>query len=214
MIRMVSDVDVAQSSNMYNSFDWWKTRRSQSRLWTKYDSDPNNRYTTAPLVINHALHDWPRREGFSASELRTQARRDERNQKLKIYRKFGKLIRGSSLNLKGLVAPGEQDQEQEPWLNSYREAFTIHWISGCVSLWLATLGLSLWGCWFEPCVVHFIFIFVCFPILYVVLYFSIFYGGSFYFYFFMFSYSLCSPLFSIFCTMEPSLYTLIFYFSY
>ena len=32
-----------------------ETRRLRSRLRTKTDSDLRNRYTTAPLVINHAI---------------------------------------------------------------------------------------------------------------------------------------------------------------
>ena len=50
-----------------DKFDWWRTRRwwSDFKLaWFK----SCNRYTTAPLVINQAQLDWPRREAFPASE--------------------------------------------------------------------------------------------------------------------------------------------------
>jgi hypothetical protein len=44
--------------------------------------------------------------------------RDERNLKLQINMRLLNLIEGSSLELKGLVATGKQDEEQEPWFTT------------------------------------------------------------------------------------------------
>lgn len=57
-----------------------------------------------------------------AIDLALQVKREHKQDGMNVQseiesiRKFGKLIRGSSLNLKGLVDIVEQDQEQEPLL--------------------------------------------------------------------------------------------------
>ena len=39
------------------------------RLIIKHEFEAYNRYTTAPLFINQAQLDWPRREGFSCKRI-------------------------------------------------------------------------------------------------------------------------------------------------
>ena len=39
------------------------------RLLIRHEFEACNRYTTAPLVINQAQLDWPRREGFSCKRI-------------------------------------------------------------------------------------------------------------------------------------------------
>ena len=39
------------------------------RLLIRHEFKACNRYTTAPLVINQAQLDWPRREGFSCKRI-------------------------------------------------------------------------------------------------------------------------------------------------
>jgi hypothetical protein len=95
---------------------------------------------------------------------------------LKVYRKFCKMIRGSSLNSKGLVDIGEQHQEQEPLLQRNIYNLLHYWV--CV---LMVAGLT-------PC-------------------------GSFYFYFRMFSYYLCSALFFNFLYYGAIPLQINFYFS-
>jgi hypothetical protein len=58
------DVALARSSDRYDRFDWWRTRCWRSGLLIRHDSNPCNRYTAAPLVINQAQLDWPRQEDF------------------------------------------------------------------------------------------------------------------------------------------------------
>ena len=42
----------------------------------QHDSKSSNRYTTAPLVINQAQLDWPRREGFSCQQIEEHKQED------------------------------------------------------------------------------------------------------------------------------------------
>jgi hypothetical protein len=78
---------------------------------------PHNRYNTTPLVINHTqltrLIDLAKKAFLQANREHKQER-DECNLKLQINMKLMNLIRSSSLYPKGLVASGEQDQEQGP----------------------------------------------------------------------------------------------------
>ena len=91
-----------------------KTRRSRFRLRTKTDSDPRNRYTTAPLVINHANAIDLGEKVFLQANREHKQERDQRNLKLQINMRLLKIIRSSSLYSKGLIATGEQDQELGP----------------------------------------------------------------------------------------------------
>jgi len=50
--------------------------------------------------------------------------RDESNLKLQLYMEFSKLIRGSSIDLKGLVNTSEQDQEKGPWFTTVHHGDT------------------------------------------------------------------------------------------
>ena len=92
-----------------------ETRRSRSRLRTKTDSDPRNRYTTAPLVINHANAIDLAEKDFLQVNREHKQERDERNLKLQINMRLMIMRKSSSLYSKGLIAIGEQDQEQGPW---------------------------------------------------------------------------------------------------
>ena len=90
-----------------------ETRRSQSRLQTKTDSDPHNCYTTAPLVINHANVIDLAEKAFLQANREHKQERDERNLKLQIDMRLMK-TRSSNLYSKGLITTGEQDQELGP----------------------------------------------------------------------------------------------------
>ena len=46
----------------------------------QHDSKSSNRYTTAPLVINQAQLDWPRREGFSCKRIEEHKQEDVNTQ--------------------------------------------------------------------------------------------------------------------------------------
>ena len=94
-----------------------ETRRSRSRLRTKTDSDPRNRYTTAPLVINHANAIDLIEKAFLQANREHKQEQDERNLKLQISMSLIK-TRSSSLYSKGLIATGEQDQELGPWFTA------------------------------------------------------------------------------------------------
>ena len=95
-----------------------ETRRSQSRLRTKIDLDPHNRYTTVPLVINHAnLIDLVEKAFLQVNQEHKQER-DERNLKLQINMRLMKIRRSSSLYSKGLITTGKQDQELGPWFTA------------------------------------------------------------------------------------------------
>ena len=91
-----------------------ETRRSRSRLQTKTDSDPRNRYTTAPLFINHANAIDLAEKAFLQANREHKQERDERNLKLQINMRLIIMRRSSSLYSKGLIATGEQDQELGP----------------------------------------------------------------------------------------------------
>ena len=101
-----------------------ETRRSRSRLRTKTDSDPRNRYTTAPLVINHANAIDLAEKAFLQVNREHKQERDERNLKLQINMRLMK-IRSSSLYSKGLIATGEQDQELGPWFTASNLGGTV-----------------------------------------------------------------------------------------
>ena len=91
-----------------------ETQRSQSRLRTKTDLDPRNRYTTAPLVINHANAIDLAEKAFLQANREHKQEQDERNLKLQINMRLMKSRRSSSLYSKGLIATGKQDQELRP----------------------------------------------------------------------------------------------------
>ena len=91
-----------------------ETRRSRSRLRTKTDSDPRNRYTTAPLVINHANVIDLAEKAFLQANREHKQERDERNLKLQINMRIMITRRSLSLYSKGLIATGEHDQELGP----------------------------------------------------------------------------------------------------
>ena len=95
-----------------------ETRRSQSKLRTKTDSDPRNRYTTAPLVINHTNAIDLAEKAFLQANREHKQERDEHNLKLQLNMRLMKIRRSSSLYLKGLIATGEQDQELGPWFTA------------------------------------------------------------------------------------------------
>ena len=82
--------------------------------------DPRNHYTTAPLVINHANAIDLAEKAFLQTNREHKQKRDERNLKLQINMRLMITKRSSSLCLKGLIAIGEQDQEQGPWFNNKR----------------------------------------------------------------------------------------------
>ena len=90
-----------------------ETQRSRSRLRSKTDSNPRNRYTTALLVINHANVIDLAEKAFLQVNQEHKQEWDERNLKLQINMRLTK-IRSSSLYSKGLIAIGEQDQELGP----------------------------------------------------------------------------------------------------
>ena len=46
----------------------------------QHDSKSNNRYTTAPLIINQAQLDWPRWEGFSCKRIEKHKQEDVNTQ--------------------------------------------------------------------------------------------------------------------------------------
>ena len=46
----------------------------------QHDSKSSNHYTTAPLVINQAQFDWPRREGFSYKWIEVHKQEDVNTQ--------------------------------------------------------------------------------------------------------------------------------------
>ena len=46
----------------------------------QHDSKSSNRYTTAPLVINQAQLDWPRRDGFSCKRIEEHEQEDVNTQ--------------------------------------------------------------------------------------------------------------------------------------
>ena len=94
-----------------------ETRRSRSRLRTKTDSDPRNRYTTAPLVINHANAIDLAEKAFLQANQEHKKERDERNLKLQINIRLMK-TRSLSVYSKGLIATGEQDQELGLWFTA------------------------------------------------------------------------------------------------
>ena len=94
-----------------------ETRRSRSKLRTKTDSNPSNRYTTASLVINHANAIDLAEKAFLQSNREHKQERDEHNLKLQINMRLMK-SRSSSLYSKGLIATGEQDQELGPWFTA------------------------------------------------------------------------------------------------
>ena len=94
-----------------------ETRRSRSRLRTKIDSDPHNRYTTAPLVINHANAIDLAEKAFLQANREHKQERDECNLKLQINMRLI-IMRSSSHYSKGLIATGEQDQELGPWFTA------------------------------------------------------------------------------------------------
>ena len=91
-----------------------ETRHSRSRLRTKTDSDPRNRYTTAPLVINHANAIDLVEKAFLQANREHKQERDERNLKLQINMRLKKIRMSSSLYSKGVIATGEQDEELGP----------------------------------------------------------------------------------------------------
>ena len=95
-----------------------ETRRSRSRLQTKTDLDPRNRYTTTPLVINHANTIDLAEKAFLQANREHKQEWDERNLKLQINMRLKIIRRSSSLYLKGLIAIGEQDQELGPWFTA------------------------------------------------------------------------------------------------
>ena len=94
------------------------TRRSRSRLRTKTDSDPCNRYTTAPLIINRANAIDLVEKAFLQANREHKQERDKRNLKLQINMRLMITRRSSSLYSKGLIATDEQDQELEPWFTA------------------------------------------------------------------------------------------------
>ena len=46
----------------------------------QHDSKSSNRYTTAPLVINQAQLNWPRREDFSCKRIKEHKQEDVNTQ--------------------------------------------------------------------------------------------------------------------------------------
>ena len=50
------------------------------RLLIKHEFEVCNRYTAAPLVINQAQLDWPRREGFSYKRIEGHKQEDVNTQ--------------------------------------------------------------------------------------------------------------------------------------
>ena len=50
------------------------------RLLIKHEFEAYNRYTTAPLVINQAQLDWPRREGFFCKRIEGHKQEDVNTQ--------------------------------------------------------------------------------------------------------------------------------------
>ena len=112
------DVDKVRSSDRYDNFDWWRTQRSRSRLRTKIDSNPRNRYTTAPLVINYANTIDLTEKAFLQANREHKNERDKRNLKLQINMRLMIMRKSSSLYSKGLIATGKQDQELGPWFTA------------------------------------------------------------------------------------------------
>ena len=109
-----------------------ETRCSESRLRTKADSDLRNRYTTAPLVINHANAIDLAEKAFLQANQEHKQERDECNLKLQINMSLMITRRSSSLYSKGLVATGEQDQElgtlvhsKRPWRHSCSKTTSV-----------------------------------------------------------------------------------------
>ena len=80
--------------------------------------DPRNRYTTAPLVINHANMIDLAEKAFLQANREHKQERDERNLKLQINMRLVIMRKSSSLYLKGLISTGEQDQELGPWFRA------------------------------------------------------------------------------------------------
>ena len=95
-----------------------ETQRSRSRLRTKTDSNPRNRYTTAPLIINHANAIDLAEKAFLQANREHKQEWDEHNLKLQINMRLMIMRRSSNLDLKGLIVTGEQDQEQGPWFTA------------------------------------------------------------------------------------------------
>ena len=95
-----------------------ETRRSRSRLRTKTDSDPRNRYTTAPLVINHANTIDLAENAFLQANQEHKRERNEWNLKLQKNMRLMIMRRSSSLYSKGLIAIGQQDQELRAWFTA------------------------------------------------------------------------------------------------
>ena len=95
-----------------------ETRRSRSRLRTKTNSDPRNRYTTALLVINHAKAIDHAEKAFLQANREHKQEWDKHNLKLQINMRLMIMRKSSSLYSKGLIATGEQDQEQGTWFTA------------------------------------------------------------------------------------------------
>ena len=66
---------------MYDGIDWWRLN-VHDRLRTKIDSDLHNRYTIAPLVINHANAIDLAEKAFLQANREHKQERDECNLKL------------------------------------------------------------------------------------------------------------------------------------
>ena len=101
------------------------------RLLIRHEFEACNCYTTAPLVINQAQLDLPRREGFSCKQIEGHkqedvnmqseiANMDEANHKRGSRTRFnwtnrhsgGDQERGPWITVKGLVATGTTNQSQ------------------------------------------------------------------------------------------------------
>ena len=94
------DIHICFLKHFINAFVWAKARWCRTglifrevevnsiggvsmlviQLLIRHDSKSSNCYTTAPLVINQAQLDWPRREGFSCKRIEEHKQKDVNTQ--------------------------------------------------------------------------------------------------------------------------------------
>ena len=108
-----------------------ETQRSQYRLRTEIDSDPHNRYTTAPLVINHANAIDLTQKAFLQANREHKQERDKHNLKLQINMRLMKTRRSSSLfertnhHRRTRSRTGALVHSKQPWRHSCSKIMSV-----------------------------------------------------------------------------------------
>ena len=109
----------------------WVPHRQQSRLRTKTDSDPRNRYTTTLLVINHTNAIDLTEKAFLQANQEHKEEWDERNLKLQINKRlmknkeFKSLFERTNRHRRTRSRTGALVHSKQPWRHSCSKTMSV-----------------------------------------------------------------------------------------